>query len=475
MRPINSLLGLRIVLIALGLVFIRKCYEEYVRELHTNMDSLSSSSALQWENVDLENPPLTGNPLVERLRINELLAAVQYRCKEAAEISGEIETFTICSESGLVNNVFLVTGNKISSGMFEKKLGASRWTVFLPEGSELVENLEGDVEVHYLTELSDWDHWVTWDMEYAVRGRTFDLAKMDLYAPHMRSFDQPNVVRQLLQNMTAAQHLALVIDVGSESSSKTAHVIGRWYQLLYWLFFSKGYALVGASSTGLCGFETQSCKYYVSLLQMQNSQDQFRTTAPTLGLGSPEEELHRLLRYVQTSNCSVVLHPNFPAYCPESLKENARVLLISYQALLDVPMNLAKSPNFHIVTPMDVHNGINIHNYGIGHDGKNLSIDEQWKLKTLEETVDELYGDSTIDLLVIDMNGGEFSLFPELIQLANVSRFTRLSLRGHIWSEENENFRHLYWSMRQIETSGYSHKYGSVSLPRYDIVYERSH
>lgn len=55
------------------------------------------------------------------------------------------------------------------------------------------------MEVHYLTELNEWDRWATWDMEYAIRGRTYDLAKMDLYAFQMHSFDQPSVVRQLVQ------------------------------------------------------------------------------------------------------------------------------------------------------------------------------------------------------------------------------------------------------------------------------------
>ncbi|ETN79964.1 hypothetical protein NECAME_09468 [Necator americanus] len=167
---------------------------------------------LEWKSIDLENPPSINNSLVERLRLNELLAAIQYRCNKSVEIGDDSETFTVCEEAGPIKTAFIATGNTLSSGMFEKKLGATSWTIFLPEGSDLVERLNGwrfhrtrppsltgDVEVHYLTELSDWDRWTTWDMEYAVRGRTYDIAKMDLYAYKMRSFDQPSVVRQLVQ------------------------------------------------------------------------------------------------------------------------------------------------------------------------------------------------------------------------------------------------------------------------------------
>lgn len=57
----------------------------------------------------------------------------------------------------------------------------------------------GDVEVHYLTELGDWDRWATWDMEVAIRGKTFDVAKLELYTFQFQGFDQPSVVRQLVQ------------------------------------------------------------------------------------------------------------------------------------------------------------------------------------------------------------------------------------------------------------------------------------
>ncbi|RCN48566.1 hypothetical protein ANCCAN_05394 [Ancylostoma caninum] len=71
------------------------------------------------------------------------------------------------------------------------------------------------------------------------------------------------------------------------------------------------------------------------------------------------------------------------------------------------------------------------------------------------------------------MAGGEFTLFLDLVRLANATRFTQLSIRGHVWSEENENFRQIYWNLRQLENYGYTQRYGRVSLPRYDVIYER--
>ncbi|KHJ85275.1 hypothetical protein OESDEN_15002, partial [Oesophagostomum dentatum] len=254
------------------------------------------------------------------------------------------------------SRVFVVTGNRLSSGIFEKKLNASKWTVFLPEGSELVQRLDGDVEVHYLTELRRWDRWATWDMEYAIRGRTYDLARMDLYSSHMRSFDQPSVVRQLVQNMTARQ-LALTIDIGSSNGKDVTRVTGEWYQLFYWLFFSQSYALIGASSVGMCGYESQSCKYHVSLLKIDTAKAQRKLMAPVFGLGSPKEELNRLYYYMKASNCSVSAHENFPAFCLKDFKEDANILLISVD--------------------------LNIHNHAIGPVGRSETVDGLWKLKSL--------------------------------------------------------------------------------------------
>ncbi|KAK6728232.1 hypothetical protein RB195_005711 [Necator americanus] len=423
---------------------------------------------LEWKSIDLENPPSINNSLVERLRLNELLAAIQYRCNKSVEIGDDSETFTVCEEAGPIKTAFIATGNTLSSGMFEKKLGATSWTIFLPEGSDLVERLNGDVEVHYLTELSDWDRWTTWDMEYAVRGRTYDIAKMDLYAYKMRSFDQPSV------NMTA-RHLALTIDIGSGTGSNITKVIGEWYQLLYWLFFSERYALIGATSTGMCGQDVQNCKYRVSMLRMDTFRPLSQLIAPSFGLGSPIEELKRLTHYMKASDCPIRSHNNFPTYCTKDFNEDSNVLLISYQESLDIPASLSKLKNFHVVTPIlaDRSLDLNIHNHAIGPPGRNKTIDQLWSLKTLENTVSDLYNESVIDLLLVDMVGGEFALLPTLLRFANVTRFMQLSIRGHMWSEENGNFRDVYWNLRQLENYGYSQRYGLVSLPRYDVVYGR--
>ncbi|EYC32137.1 hypothetical protein Y032_0003g1421 [Ancylostoma ceylanicum] len=487
MRRINSLLVLRMILIILILILLRKFYDEIIREISIDINDLAPPAALEWKSIDLENPPLINNSLAERLRLNEFLAVVQYRCNESIEVGDEVETFTVCGEAGPINKVFIVTGNTLSSGKLEKSLGASSWTVFLPEGSDLVEHLEGDVEVHYLTELSEWDRWATWDMEYAIRGRTYDLAKMDLYAFQMRSFDQPSVVRQLVQlssivfradnchkNMTA-RHLALTIDIGSGTGDQLTKVIGEWYQLLYSLFFSEGYALIGASSTGMCGYDVQNCKYRVSMVRMDTIEPKSRLLAPVFGLGSPKEELNRLVHYIKASDCSVTYHQNFPTYCMKEYSEDSKVLLISYQSTLEIPEELSKLKNFHVIAPMvaDGSLDLNVHNYGIGPPGRDETIDKLWKLKTLENSLNDLYNESIIDLLLIDMAGGEFTLLPDLVRLANATRFTQLSIGGHVWSEENENFRNIYWNLRQLENYGYSQRHGRVSLPRYDVIYER--
>uniref|UniRef100_A0A158P5R2 snRNA-activating protein complex subunit 3 n=1 Tax=Angiostrongylus cantonensis TaxID=6313 RepID=A0A158P5R2_ANGCA len=178
-------------------------------------------SLLEWRSIDVEKPPLINDWLVERLRLNELLATRQYKCDRSLQFGDTSESFTVCDESGAINRVFIVTGNPSSPSKFERDIKAEKWTVFLPEGSDLIEHLGGDVEVHYLTELNDWNHWMTWDIEYAIRGRTYDIAKLNLYAFQFHSFDQPHV------NMTA-RHLALTINVESVASSDAIRVLGEW-------------------------------------------------------------------------------------------------------------------------------------------------------------------------------------------------------------------------------------------------------
>ncbi|WKX89669.1 hypothetical protein Q1695_008929 [Nippostrongylus brasiliensis] len=165
-------------------------------------------------------------------------------------------------------------------------------------------------------------------MEVAVKGRTYDVAKMELFAFQFQAYDQPNVVRQLVQNMTA-RHLALTINVDSSTKPQTTRVLGQWYQLLYWLFYSQGYALIGASSSGICGTETQNCVYRVSLMRVDSAKDRLQLSAPVFGLGSPKEELGRLVSYLHKSECSTSASSEFPLFCSDILHEQSTVLLVT--------------------------------------------------------------------------------------------------------------------------------------------------
>ncbi|KHJ74897.1 hypothetical protein OESDEN_25487 [Oesophagostomum dentatum] len=183
--------------------------------------------------------------------------------------------------------------------------------------------------------------------------------------------------------MTARQ-LALTIDIGSSNGKDVTRVTGEWYQLFYWLFFSQNYALIGASSVGMCGYESQSCKYHVSLLKIDTKKAQEKLMAPVFGLGSPKEELNRLIYYIKASNCSISTHENFPVFCLKDFKEDANVLLISYQESLEVPPSLSKLKNFHVIAPMlpGTSAGLKIHNHAIGPLGRSETADGLWKLKS---------------------------------------------------------------------------------------------
>lgn len=52
--------------------------------------------------------------------------------------------------------------------------------------------------MNYFTELGEWDHWHTWDLEQVLKGRRLDVAKFELYSSHFHSEDQPDVIRKLI-------------------------------------------------------------------------------------------------------------------------------------------------------------------------------------------------------------------------------------------------------------------------------------
>nr|CDJ82520.1 hypothetical protein HCOI_00310500 [Haemonchus contortus] len=274
-----------------------------------------------------------------------------------------------------------------------------------------------------------------------------------------------------------ARHLALTINIDSGSQSTVTQVIGEWYQLLYWLFYSEKYALIGATSSGLCGQESQNCKYRVSMMRMDSAEFRSQLTAPVFGLGSPKEELNRLMTYLNASDCEHVSSESFPAYCAGTFTDKSKVALITYRELRSdsIPSSLSRLSNFHIITPWPTSDStsLNTHHYAIGGPHKNETVDGHWKLDTLENLMTRVFGNSEIDLLVIDMEGGEVAIFPELLRMASKNRFNQLAIRGHLWSEEKENFRQIYWSLRQMQNYGYTQRIGRVDLPHYDVVFER--
>ncbi|VDL65727.1 unnamed protein product [Nippostrongylus brasiliensis] len=143
----NSLLTLRLLVIVATLIFLRKLYYEIQWEFNEGANEGPPSTRIDWRSIDIEKPSLTNNTVYERLRLNEFLAVPQYKCNDSLQLGDALESFTVCNENG----------------PFE------------------------------------WDGWSTWDMEVAVKGRTYDVAKMELFAFQFQAYDQPNVVRQLVQ------------------------------------------------------------------------------------------------------------------------------------------------------------------------------------------------------------------------------------------------------------------------------------
>lgn len=184
-----------------------------------------------------------------------------------------------------------------------------------------------------------------------------------------------------------------------------------------------------------------------------------------------------MLNYLNRSNCQSSSATAIPLFCSE-LSNLSRVVLVTYRKLKsdEIPLAMTTLSDFHIITPHDVTNrgGLNVLRYGIGSTSKSGTVDGEWRLDSLGHLLSTIFpDDSPVDLLLIDMDGGEFALFPELILLASRARFKQLAIRGSIWTEENENFRKVYWSLRQLQNYGYSMMIGRTDLPRYDAVFQR--
>ncbi|WKX89667.1 hypothetical protein Q1695_008929 [Nippostrongylus brasiliensis] len=146
----NSLLTLRLLVIVATLIFLRKLYYEIQWEFNEGANEGPRSTPIDWRSIDIEKPSLTNNTVYERLRLNEFLAVPQYKCNDSLQLGDALESFTVCKENGPFENVLVITGNSLSSGKFERDLeveGASKWTIFLPESSDLVNQLKGKLEI----------------------------------------------------------------------------------------------------------------------------------------------------------------------------------------------------------------------------------------------------------------------------------------------------------------------------------------
>ncbi|KAK6021029.1 hypothetical protein OSTOST_13309 [Ostertagia ostertagi] len=233
-------------------------------------------------------------------------------------------------------------------------------------------------------------------------------------------------------------------------------------------------------------------------MRVDSAESRLRLTAPVFGLGSPKEELARLVNYLSAADCSYSFSGSFPSFCTRKFGDESKVALItlftfSYNEFgsLEIPTSLAGLPNFHVITPRPTPEStrLNIHRYGIGPPNRNETVDGKWKLDTLGAIMTRIFGEAVIDLLLIDMSGGEVAIYPELLRLASKGKINQLAIRSAhfsildvivvitglfcLWSEENENYRMIYWNLRQMQNYGYSRRIGRVDLPRYDVVFER--
>ncbi|CAI4233296.1 unnamed protein product [Auanema sp. JU1783] len=480
---LKSLLFFRCLFIGSLFLFIYRLYKEYTIETDFVNQILPQSflPTILWSSIDIENPERLHNPLAERLRLNELFASKQIECKNSLRIADSRQTFVICPE---IHNNFetglTITGNSFSNGDIEAQLNISKWTVFLPEDSTIIDNLLGDVEVNYFTELSSWDHWHTWDMEQAVKGKTFSFMKFELYTPYFENYDQPSVIRKLLKLLKMpANYMLITIHVPPDDNDKGKRVLSEWYRLFYWLFFEKDYAISGAYPSGSCGFQSQSCRYHISLVNHKG----FPTlTAPVFGLGSPIEEKKRLISEMSTrkDNCFVIKSEDFPHFCARNLLKDSQVVLIRYGKLTvpNIPEVLQKIDKIHLVQPEHLSNlphNVNHIRVGVAINKAEESPDQSWRLESLEKILNK-QNISRIDLLLVDTQGAEWDIIPDMVYLLQKKKhqIQQIALKGVIYPEENENYRKFYWYLREIRTMGFSKAFGTCVNDNFHLGYTYS-
>ena len=331
MRYVNSTLALRLLNICLlcwllsqlGTLFDQFSHWSQFLESRRQQSLNDQQIPALLDASPLYSPLPAGSLEFEAIRLNELFARPQHKCADRRVVGRKKDSFFVCFDPELVGeerrikNALSVSGQKTVPAAhlsLELALNASTWTLLVPERNQLVETLQTDVFLQFMSELEDQGHFPRDRLANTLEGvgQTFELAKLDLDSELLADTQRGTEARlELLQwilKRLQTRQLLLVIRPGIDataSKDEEGKVLLSWYRFFYAIFFRWNFSLLGVRSNGRCGqalqrFDFRHCEWrasFVRFVDLWEAQE-----LPAYGIGSPLEEKLRLLRYLLSSN-----------------------------------------------------------------------------------------------------------------------------------------------------------------------------
>ncbi|KAH7725360.1 hypothetical protein AAVH_07156 [Aphelenchoides avenae] len=489
MRYLNSHLALRLLQVVLLVILvvdlpllwdIAEDWLDHYGEIARTQKLAENKTGLQWSDVDILSPPDLNDTMMEAYRLNEILAHSAYNCKDKRSVGGSHDSFILCFDEPFrtkdATKTMLLTGLTDTRGAFEQELNSSQWTVYIPQDNRVIDLLQGTVEIHYLTELSEY-HYLSMDriLEDLREDYEFGVAKVELYSPMLKDSEQLKKAPKHLENVLVflkAKQLLVSMHIEKANGSE---VIPIWYRTLYRMFFNYGYVVVGAESNGACGRALGHCQYRASFVKASVYKAK---EAPPFGMGSPAEERYRLLNYLSSvegfDRCSNFKSSSaeVPLTCETHLSSpDCTVVYIRYR-LLTEPSSVIDAYgrcSVHLFYPeptdMRFPTSLRFASAGIStKPGKTeivpgLDPRAYWQLKPLEDLLKPVEKWTHHTVLALDLNGSEWDTLEALTDQSNcitLKKFQQIAFRLRLWfGEENSSYRRFYLWFLRLERCGF--------------------
>ncbi|KAM3727531.1 Uncharacterized protein ACO02O_04192 [Dirofilaria immitis] len=492
MQYINGLLVLRLITVCTVILLVQDL-DIIFGLIWFSIDSLNMKffhkrdeiSSLSWKDVNIFLPPKLNDTVTEILRLNELLAQKQYKCKESMIVGDSRGAFTICNDgksNKTMRDALFISGSPNDFAFYLTAITPERWTFFVPEEFEALDNLRNvDAEMHYLFHLSNNGIWDSDEILRDLPNKQFDTVFISFYSsiPNGKSkmlrlqelHDAPKLMEQVLKVLQLDQ-LHLIIEI----TGNMENLIYDWYIVLYQMYLKYHYALIGAESSSACDQMVRNCRYRLSFMKKAHHE----VDLPIFGFGSPLEEKKRLVKYLTTITKESVEYNEMTRIkngilllC--KIKNNpCTVVYVSYR-------EFETAENFECFLPCKVYffspvesnqRLVSTHNtypYGISpYFSKNTTIpngknNNSWFLITLSDMLD-IVNESKVDKFVLDLDGGEWDVFPALLETIRLKdSVLDVDLRVRFWvGEDNENYRHILMYFLRFEIFGFRKLYSKM-------------